>query len=157
MAQNNFNVNENIVVKNLTGAPVGWMKVNGQGGEVNIPPHTSVLVDRMEIISKVQSGSVLFCGESGDFTHPYLYIDDKATRVYLGFETEETEQSIISEDKIKAAFEYKTQKSFEKAITDLAVTFSEKKMLVDTIKKLGINDYKKIKFVEEYTGMSIDD
>ena len=157
MAQNNFNVNENIVVKNLTGAPVGWIKVNGQGGEINIPPHTSILVDRMEVISKVQSGSILFCGENGDFTHTHLYIDDKPTRVYLGIETEESEQSVISENKIKSAFDCKTQKAFEKAITDLAVTFSEKKMLVDTIKKLGINDYKKIKFVEEYTGMTIED
>lgn len=59
--------------------------------------------------------------------------------------------------KIKAAFACKTNKAFEQAIAELAVTFSEKKLLVESIKKLEINDYKKIKFVEKYTGMAIND
>lgn len=152
----NLNMGENITIKNLTSFPVGWIKINGQG-EVNLPPYTSVFVDRGEVVSKVQSGSELFNGENGDHAHPYIFIEDKDTRVFVGFETETDEQPIINEDKIKTAFGLKTQKAFEKAITELAVTFSEKKMLVDTIKKLDINDYKKIKFVEEYTGMTIED
>jgi hypothetical protein len=100
---------------------------------------------------------MLFCGEGYDVSHAYIFIDDKSTRIYVGFETEEKPQSIITEEKIEKIFETKSQKNFEKAITELAVTFAEKKMLVDTIKKLGINDYNKIKFVEKYTGMKIED
>ena len=151
-----FDMSENIKIKNITNFPVGFRRINGQG-EVNIPPATTIICDRAEIISQVQSGNIQFCGENHDVSHPYIYIDDKETRIYVGFETETTEQSIISEDKIKAAFAIKTNKAFEKAITELAVTFSEKKLLVDTIKKLEINDYNKIKFVEKYTGMTIEE
>ena len=152
----NLNMSENITVKNLTSFPVGFRKING-GGEVNIPPHTSVMIERAEVISKVQSQSELFWGADYDPSHAYLYIEDKPTRVYVGFDTETEEQSIINEDKIKAAFAMKTTKAFENAITKLAVTFAEKQYLVDTIKHLEINDYNKIKFVEKYTGMAIDE
>lgn len=151
----NLNMSENITIKNLASFPVGFRRINGQG-EVNLPPNTEVLCDRAEVISQVQSGNIQFCGEGYNPAHPYIYIDDKETRIYVGFETETDEQPIISEDKIKAAFAVKTKKGFEQAITELAVTFAEKKLLVDAIKKLEINDYKKIKFVEEYTGISID-
>ena len=149
-------MNENISIKNLTTFPVGFRRINGNG-EVNLPPKTSILIDRAEVISQVQSQSILFCGENLDSAHPYIYIDDKETRMYVGFETEEAPQPIISDDKIKAAFALKSQKSFEKAIAELAVTFAEKKILVETIQKLGINDYNRIKFVESYTNMSISE
>lgn len=151
-----FNMNENISIKNLTNFPVGFRRINGNG-EVNLPPNTSILIDRAEVISQVQSKNMLFCGEGHDASHAYIFIDDKPTRIYVGFETEEKPQSIITEEKIEKIFETKSQKNFEKAIAELAVTFAEKKMLVDTIKKLGINDYNKIKFVEKYTGMKIED
>lgn len=57
-----INMGELIRIKNLTGFPVGFMRING-GGEVNIPPNTSISVDRGEVISQVQTGSILFCGE----------------------------------------------------------------------------------------------
>lgn len=152
----NLNMNENISIKNLTNFPVGFRRINGNG-EVNLPPNTSVLIDRAEVISQIQSQSILFCGENYDSSHPYIYVDDKETRVFVGFETEEKPQDIINEDKIKKIFDIKTQKSFEKAITETVVTLAEKKMLIETIKKLGINDHSKIKFIEKYTEMKIDD
>ena len=151
-----LNMSENIKIKNLTSFPVGFRRINGQG-EVNIPPLTTIICDRAEVISQVQSGSILFCGENHDPTHAYIYIDDKDTRIYTGLETEEETQTVISEDKVKAAFALKTNKAFEKAIDELAVTFSEKKFLVETIKKLEINDYNKIKLVEKHTGLKIED
>lgn len=151
-----LNMSENISIKNITSFPVGFRRINGQG-EVNLPPHTTILCDRAEIVSQVQSGNIQFCGENNDSSHPYIYIEDKETRVYVGLETEEAPQSIISKEKIEKAFAVKTKKAFEQAIMSLAVTFAEKKLLVESIKELGINDYNKIKFVEKYTGMAIND
>lgn len=151
-----LNMSENIKIKNLTSFPVGFRRINGQG-EVNIPPLTTIICDRAEVISQVQSGSILFCGENHDSAHAYIYIDDKDTRIYAGLETEEVAQTVISEDKVKAAFALKTNKAFEKAIDELAVTFSEKKFLVETIKKLEINDYNKIKLVEKHTGLKVEE
>ena len=152
----NLNMNENISIKNLTNFPVGFRRINGNG-EVNLPPNTSVLIDRAEVISQIQSQNILFCGENNDSSHPYIFVEDKETRVFVGFETEDKPQEIISEDKIKKIFDIKTQKSFEKAITETIVTLAEKKTLIETIKKLGINDHSKIKFIEKYTEMKIDD
>ena len=152
----NLNMSENISIKNLTSFPVGFRRINGNG-EVNLPPNTSILVERAEVISQVQSQNILFCGENFDCSHAYIYIDDKDTRAYVGFETEEKEQSVISEEKIKSAFALKSNKSFEKAIAEMAVTLTEKKFLIETIKKLEVNDHTKIKFVEKYTGMTIED
>lgn len=151
-----LNMSENIKIKNLTSFPVGFRRINGQG-EVNIPPLTTIICDRAEVISQVQSGSILFCGENHDSAHAYIYIDDKDTRIYAGLETEEVAQTVISEDKVKAVFALKTNKAFEKAIDELAVTFSEKKFLVETIKKLEINDYNKIKLVEKHTGLKVEE
>lgn len=151
-----LNMSENIKIKNLTSFPVGFRRINGQG-EVNLPPLTTIICDRAEVVSQVQSGSILFCGENHDASHAYIYIDDKDTRIYAGLETEDKPQTTISEDKIRAAFAIKTNKAFEKALADLAVTFSEKKYLVETIKKLEINDYNKIKLVEKYTGIKIEE
>lgn len=151
-----LNIHENISVKNLTSFPVGFRRLNGNG-EVNFPANTSIIVDRSEVISQVQSGSILFCGRNRDGSHPYLYIDDKETRIYLGLETEEVAQDIVDEKKIKDAFALKTNKAFEKAIAEIATNFNEKKMLIEAVKKLEINDYARIKLVEQYTGMSISD
>ena len=68
-----LDMNTNITIKNLTTFPVGFIRINGQG-EVNIPPRTSILIDRAEVVSQVQSGSVKFCGENNDHSHPYIYI-----------------------------------------------------------------------------------
>lgn len=151
-----LNIHENISVKNLTSFPVGFRRLNSNG-EVNFPANTSIIVDRSEVISQVQSGSILFCGRNRDGSHPYLYIDDKETRIYLGLETEEVAQDIVDEKKIKDAFALKTNKAFEKAIAEIATNFNEKKMLIEAVKKLEINDYARIKLVEQYTGMSISD
>lgn len=151
-----LNLSENIKIKNLTSFPVGFRRINGVG-EVNIPPLTTIICDRAEVVSQVQSGSILFCGENHDSAHAYIYIDDKETRIFTGLETEAEPQDVISEEKIKSAFALKTDKAFEKAINKLAITLSEKRYLVETIKKLGINDYNKIKLVEKITGMKIEE
>ena len=150
-----MNMYENISIKNLTGFPVGFRRINGSG-EINLPPYTSVLCDRAEVISQVQANNYRFCGENNDPSHASIYIDDEATRIYVGFESETVKQNVISEEKIKDAFALKSNKAFEKAVSELAVTLSEKKLLAETIKKLGINDYNKIKFVEKYTGIPVD-
>lgn len=151
-----FNIHGNISVKNLTSFPVGFIRLNGNG-EINFPANTSLLVDTAEVVSQVQSGSMLFCGRNRDGNHPYLYIDDKDTRIYLGLETEDVKQDIVDEERIKSAFALKTNKAFEKAIAEIATNFNEKKMLIEAVKKLEINDYARIKIVESYTGMSISD
>lgn len=150
-----LNMGELIRVKNVTGFPVGFMRING-GGEVNIPPYTSISVDRGEVISQAQSGDIRFCGENGDISHAMLYIEDEETRRYVGFDTEETKQEVVDISKIEKAFNAKTMSAFKKSIDEIACNFVEKHMLIEAVKKLGINDYNKIKYVEQITGMKVE-
>ena len=90
-----INMGELIRIKNLTGFPVGFMRING-GGEVNIPPNTSISVDRGEVISQVQTGSILFCGEKGNNSHAWIFIEDEETRKYVGFDTDDAKWTSIN-------------------------------------------------------------
>jgi hypothetical protein len=99
----------------------------------------------------------MFIGEDGLGSHASIYIDDKATRVELEFETEEKPQAVISDAKVKEAFAVKSKAGFKKAIEELAHSYGEKVALVKCVKKLGLNEYDKIKFIEEYTGLKVED
>lgn len=150
----NLNMGELIRIKNVSPFPVGFCRINS-GGEVNIPPNTSISVDRGEIVSQVQSGSILFNGEGFDNSHAYLYIEDEETRKYVGFDTEDKKQEVFDVGKIEELFKIKTLSAFKKAVTETVTTLAEKKVLVDKLKTLDINDHAKIKFVEEITGMEV--
>ncbi|KYC94831.1 hypothetical protein B425_1748 [Bacillus amyloliquefaciens] len=51
---------------------------------------------------------------------------------------------------------YKTQKAFEENVQKEILLESEKAQLFEVAKKEKINDYAKIKFIEEYTGFKFD-
>ncbi|MCY7948759.1 hypothetical protein MOC03_21215 [Bacillus atrophaeus] len=51
---------------------------------------------------------------------------------------------------------YKTQKAFEDNVQKEIVLESEKAQLFEVAKKEKINDYNKIKFIEDYTGFKFD-
>jgi hypothetical protein len=148
-------MNENIMIKNLCKWDLYFNRINGTG-DVKIPAKTSFRIDRGEVFAQVQSGNVMFSGTDGKGNHARIYIDDKETRVELGFEDDKENQGIITEEKIKTIFATKGKSSFEKAVKSLAVTYAEKAILIDYAKKSGLNEYDKIKFIEEYTGMKIE-
>lgn len=123
---------------------------DGMGTAVIIPPGGSIRLTRAEIVAQVQNGNNLFCGIDGKGSHATLYINDKATRVEVGFESEDTEQDILTDEKVKELFNL-SQTKFEKALREAVVTRTEKNAIMEFIRKLELNDYKKIKVVENYT------
>ena len=52
-------------------------------------------------------------------------------------------------------FEFKTLATFEKKLKDAVVTRAEKFLIMDLIKKLKLNDYNKIRLVEDHTGRKL--
>lgn len=150
-----FNMDKMIQVKNLCKFPVYFKRINRQG-EVAIPANTSIRITRDEIVSQVQNGNKLFTGIDGIGSHPRVYIDDAETRVYVGFETEDKPQLIVTDDKLKTVFAIKSKTSFEKAIKELIETGAEAEVLVAGAKKFSLNEYDKIKIIENYTGMKVD-
>lgn len=125
-------------------------------GDISIPPMGSILLSREEIISQAQNGNKLLTGVDGIGNHATWYIEDDYTRKELSFDSESESQQFLTQDVIKKMFDLKTQKAFENNVQNAVVTRAEKAYLIESIKVLKLNDYQKIAFCIEYTGMIMD-
>lgn len=153
-----LNLEEKIILKNLANWTVGFSrKDSGFAGDISIPKNGTVRLSRGEVIMQSQYGNRLINGIDGRGSHATVYIDDKATRVELEFESEDgkRQQDILTEDKVKKMFELKTFSTFEKHMKENIVTRAEKYSLIKIVKKLKLNDFDKIRYIEEYTGFKL--
>lgn len=150
-------LNKKVIIQNLCSWGVGFSRINSQG-DVSIVPHGQISLTADEVIAQCYANNKLLVGTDGKGSHAGIFINDKEVRIEVGFEEEgnNTTQNIITEDKVKSLFELKTMASFKKNFQETIVTESEKALVVELIKKLKINDYDKIKFVEAYTGLKIE-
>lgn len=144
-----LNYNERILLKSINPRKITFPTITTKGDGVLIPPNGEIKLTREEVIQQAQSGKNKFIsGVDGLGKHACLLIMDEPTKKYLGFTNNE-----LSIDEIKKIFELKTMSSFEKNIKDKIATRSEAIFLFDCIKKLEINDYVKIRFCEDHTGV----
>lgn len=123
-------------------------------GDVVIMPGGTQRLSRNEIIAQHQNGNRLFNGIDGNGSHATLFIDDEATRREIGFDSEDgkTKQLVFSDELVKKIFDYKSQATFETHFKESFITRAEKYAALEAIKRLKINDYSKIRYVESYTG-----
>ena len=149
-----LNLDAKVTVRNIAGWNVGFARIADGYGDVTITPDGSTRLSRNEIIAQAQSGNKLFVGTDGAGSHATIYIDDVDTRVWLEFESEDgsRKQEIFTDAKVKSLFETKSQSSFEKKVPALICTRAEKYAAMQAVKRLGLNDYSKIRYLEKYTG-----
>ena len=150
-----LNLDTKVTVRNIAGWTVGFKRIADGYVDVTITPNGSTRLSRNEIISQIQDGNRLFIGIDEKGSHATLIIDDKATRMEVDFETDANEQVLFSDDKVKSLFD-KTQNVFEKHFVNEIKTRAEKYAAMQTIKKLKLNDYAKIRFAEKYTGYKLE-
>ena len=143
-----------VTIRNISDWPRGFMRLNTIG-DVHITSYGSYRITRGEIIAQIQNNNRLFVGIDGRGSHATLYIEDKPTRVEVGFESEDgtEKQMILSDDLIKQVFATRGKDAFEKAFKEAFVTRYEQRAVLNSINRLGINDYNRIRFAENYTGM----
>lgn len=151
-----LNLDQKVTVKNIAGWGVGFARIDGIG-DVTITAEGSTRLSRNEIISQVQNGNRLFTGTDGNGSHATLYIDDAPTRKEIGFDSEDgkDKQVVFNDAAITKVFALKTQSTFEKNLAEIIQTRAEKYAVIQAIKRLKINDYSKIRFVEDYTGFKV--
>lgn len=151
-----LNLEQKVTVKNIAGWIVGFARIDSIG-DVTITADGSTKLTRNEIIAQVQNGNKLFTGVNGDGSHATLFIDDEPTRREVGFDSEDgaTKQLVFNDNAIKQLFAVKGQQSFEKALHETIKTRAEKYAIIQAIKRLKINDYSKIRLVEDYTGFKV--
>lgn len=153
-----LNLDEKVTVRNIAGWNVGFARLADMKGDVVVPAEGTVRLTRNEIIMQTQNGNRLFNGIDTIGSHATLFIEDKDTRVEVEFESEDgsRKQDVLNEDKVKCMFNLKTDKSFAGNLEKNIVTRAEKYALVKMIKKMKLNDYSKMKMVENYTGYKFD-
>lgn len=151
-----LNLEQKVTVKNIAGWKVTFARIDGVG-DVTITPEGSARLSRNEIISQVQNNNHLFVGANNDGSHATLYIDDAPTRREVGFDSEDgkTTQNVFTDETVKKLFALKTQSTFEKNTQEAIKTRAEKYAVIQAIKRLRLNDYSKIRFIENYTGFKV--
>ena len=150
-----FNLDTRVNVKNLAGWTVGFGLLHDiAGGSISFMKDSSQRMTRNEILAQVNNGNKLFSGTDGNGSHATLFIDDDETREYIGYDSENKKQLIFSDEIVKKLFTM-TQNEFENQIKYYIVTRAEKYSFMEAVKRLGLNDYSKIMFAEEYTGYKL--
>ena len=147
-----FDENKNVRIVNLSNWNLTFrLSNNGEHGDILIPPRGTAYLKRNEIQSQVRNNNVLFVGVDGRGSHAEIYIDDIATRCWLGFETPEKPQVIFTKELVKTLFDM-SYNDFVEKLPEYIVTRAEKMAFKDAIEELHINDYSKIKFAAQHLG-----
>lgn len=141
-----------VLVKSIARWTTGFQRIESNG-DVTIPPLGTVRLQASEIISQVQNGNLLFNGIDGQGSHATLFIDDKSTRIEANYESENTFQHFITKNLVKDIFEEVDQNVFEERIKENIKTRAERAFLMSAIKDLKLNDYGRIAFCIDYTGI----
>lgn len=144
-----LNMDEKVTVLNIASWNVGFPNLTAHG-DTTIAPNGKVRMRRDEIDAQVSNGNKLFTGIDSKGSHATLFIDDEPTRKYLEFDTDDEKQTVLTDEKIKAWFELKTLKAFEKNVKENVVTMAEKSYLKSAIKRMKFDSYEKISFCDEY-------
>lgn len=152
------NLDEKVVIKNLCEWDLYFPRVESVG-TVRLTRKGINRLTRAEVQAQVYANNTMFTGIDGKGSNARIYIDDKDTRVLVGFEDETgtEEQKVLTPERVKQILNTKTLKTFKDNIEKEVKTQAEKLVLVEEAKKLELNDYKKIQFIEEYTGYKFED
>jgi len=148
---------DKIVITNLAPWVVAFRRQTTLG-DVVIPPKGKLTISSEEVLAQVYVKNKLFVGDDGEGSHARIFIEDKDTRVEALFESEDGDkkQNVFLESDAKSLFQIKPITSFKKEIKDKVVSDAEKALLVELAIKYKVNDYDKIKFIQEYTGLKIN-
>jgi hypothetical protein len=150
-----INWNERSKVKNLCDWNISWEQKNSQGDEF-LKAGNVAYITNMEIETQVQNGNTFFIGTDGIGSHARVYIENPDLREHLGFDckAEDRTQLILTDERCKEILEYKTFSTFKKHVIENVVTNQEKVKIITYAKKIKVNDYDRIRFLEEHCGLT---
>lgn len=151
-----LNLDEKVTVRSIANWQTTFARIDNGAGVI-ITARGTFTLPRNEIIAQCNNGNHLFLGTDNLGSHATLIIDDDPTRIELGFISEDgtKEQLVFSDELLKETFKIQNQAAFEQAFRENFVTRAEHFSAIEAISRLGLNDYKKIRFIEKYTGFEI--
>lgn len=140
-------------VVNLCPWAVSFILPNSNG-EVLLEANKSTTINNEELVTLADNQNVMFCG-TGDGNHARIYVDNPDYRQYVGFDDPDNKkiQFVLTGDECAKILELKTDSTFEKHVKEKIVLNHEKEIFMSYCRKAKLNDYNRIKFLEEYTGI----
>lgn len=143
-----------ITVKNLCNWDVHFKLHNTPGDAVILANGTKEMFVS-EISSQINNGNAFFIGTDGKGSHAKVYILDEEFRKEVGFDSPDgkEKQVILDDEKCQHILDYKQKAAFEKNVKEHVILNHEKEKIMQVARKLKVNDYDKISFLEEYTGL----
>ena len=146
-----INKDELVKVKNLCDWPLHF-KLQNIKGDISIPANGSKNMFVSEIISQIDNGSIFFIGNDGKGSHAKLYIENEDLRKQLNFDRVDDKeiQKILTDEKCDYILNLKTKSAFEKNVKDFVVMNHEKDKIMKYARKINLNDYQKVSFLESY-------
>lgn len=143
-------------VKNLCPWAVTFILPNS-GGEVRIEGKKSTTIHNAELVTMRDNNDIMLCG-TGDGNHARIYVDNEEFRTHVGFEDPDNKikQFILIEEECEKICNLKQDSAFQKNVKNKIVMEHEKAIFLDYCKTHNFNDYKKIMFLEEYTGLKMN-
>ena len=126
------------------------------GGEVRIEGNKSTTINNGELVTMKDNNNVMLCG-TGDGNHARLFVDNPEFREYVGFDNSENKQKqfILIPEECEKICSLKTDSVFKKHVEKKVLLEHEKAIFMDYCKKSKFNDYNRIMFLEEYTGLQL--
>lgn len=153
-----INLDKRVTVKNLCSWDLWFRRIESQG-EVKIPANGITRLTRAEIQAQVYDGNKFFVGVDGQGTRAKVYIDDKETRILVGFEEEGStkSQDVLDDKEMQRILDLKTEKAFKENLDKKVTMQSEKYAIIEYARKKKLKDHDKIKILEEHTGYKFDE
>ena len=153
-AEEDLNLDVKVTIRNLADWDVTFARLHDGIGDVIVVANGHQRLSRNEVIAQVNNNNKLFIGSDTIGSHATVYIDDEPTRKLLGFEEECRPQMVFTEQLVKDLFNM-SQVEYEAKLPIYIRTRAEKHALIETIKKLQLNDYAKMVFASGYTGYKL--
>lgn len=139
-------------IKNLCPWAISFVLPNSKA-EVLLDAHAKTTVNNQELVTLCENSNVMFAG-TGLGNHARVFIENPDVRIYVGFDTEDKKQKILDDELCKKIFEYKTLSAFKKHIEENVVAEHEKHKIMSYARSIKLNDFDRIDFLQEYTGLN---
>src|SRR5690606_41071504 len=108
-----LNLDKKVEIKNLCSLDLYFRRIESHC-VVKIPAKGKVRLSIAEIQAQVFDNNPMFVGVDSKGSHARIYIEDKDTRVLLGFEDESgSKQQVLDSDEVKRILELKTFNAFK--------------------------------------------
>lgn len=122
------------------------------GAEKMLDGGKTETINNAELVALAENQNVMFYGKSNG-SHARIYVENEEYRKHVGFDDPENKvkQFVLNDEECEKILLLKTNSSFEKNVKEKVLFLHEKAKFLNYCRKNKLNDYGRIKFLEEYT------